>query len=105
MDAVSPVSADLVPVSLFAPCSRLPPAGPRRATLAGPPLAGLVRSTPERTQQGLESWQKQKRLGQQWLPLQDPGIDSYPRQFHSQADLKQARAPRTSARPGPCRDG
>jgi hypothetical protein len=50
MDAVSPLSADLVPVALFAPRSRPPPARPRRrATRAGPPLGGPVRSTLEGT--------------------------------------------------------
>ena len=49
MDAASSVSADLVPVALFAPRSRPPPARPRRATRAGPPMGGPVRSTPERT--------------------------------------------------------
>jgi hypothetical protein len=49
MDADSSDSADLVLVALSAPRSRPPPARPRRATRAGPPPVGLVRSTPERT--------------------------------------------------------
>jgi hypothetical protein len=49
MDADPAVSADLVPVALFAPRSRPQPARPRRTTRAGPPLGGPVRSTPERT--------------------------------------------------------
>jgi hypothetical protein len=53
MDAVSSVSADLVPVALFAPRSRPSPARPRRATRAGPPLGGPVRSNPERTLRNL----------------------------------------------------
>ena len=43
------VSADLVFVALSAPRSRPPPARPRRATRAGQPPGGPVRSTPERT--------------------------------------------------------
>jgi hypothetical protein len=49
MDADSSVSADLVFVALSAPRSRPPPARPRRATRAGQPPGGPVRSTPERT--------------------------------------------------------
>jgi hypothetical protein len=49
MDADSSVSADLVLVALSAPRSHPPPARPRRATRAGPPSVGPVRSTPERT--------------------------------------------------------
>ncbi len=49
MDHESPVSADLVLVALSAPRSRPLPARPRRATRAGPPPVGPVRSTPERT--------------------------------------------------------
>jgi hypothetical protein len=49
MDHESPVSADLVLFALSAPRSRPPPARPRRATRAGPPPVGQVRSTPERT--------------------------------------------------------
>ncbi len=51
MDADSSVrvSADLVLVALSASRSHPPPARPRRAKKAGPPLFGPVRSTPERT--------------------------------------------------------
>ena len=49
MDHESPVSADLVLVALSAPRFRPPPARSRRATRAGPPPVGPVRSTPERT--------------------------------------------------------
>ena len=44
MDHESPVSADLVLVALSAPRSRPLPARPRRATRAGPPPGGPVRS-------------------------------------------------------------
>ena len=43
MDAVSSVSADLVPVALCAPRSHPPPAHPRRATRAGQPPGRPVR--------------------------------------------------------------
>ncbi len=49
MDADSSDSADLSLVALSAPRSHPPPARPRRATWAGPPPVGPVRSTPEGT--------------------------------------------------------
>ena len=48
MDADSSDSADLVLVALSAPRSHPPPARLCRATRAGPPPVGPVRSTPER---------------------------------------------------------